>query len=102
MANGGSSLAYGGRLEKVDTALGLPSGGRLSWTVLAAADGKSASLIGRYSASPEHASEELDVHTLCVSPGRSICLRPLVHGGRLKPNRAVSILAIRLETEPSR
>jgi hypothetical protein len=93
---------YLGRLEKIRGTL-LPSGGRLSWTVLSKSDGSTRRLEGRYLASERReGTSQRKPYTLCsdATPD-SICLQPVVGDGRRKRNHAPAISVFRLEVTNS-
>ena len=94
-----SSAAYIGRLEKAARAAGLPSGGRLTWTVFAASTASADKLAGQYR-TPVKASgfDQQNAYTMCHSAAQPVCLQPVVGGDQWKPNLAATVSRIKLET----
>jgi hypothetical protein len=91
-------VSYIGRLEKVGRAHGLPSGGKLTWTVFSASDISIQKLSGLYRASVAASGfDGRGAHTVCRASPESICLRPAVGEAGWKPNLAAAISVIRLD-----
>jgi hypothetical protein len=93
-------ISYIGRLEKIRGTL-LPSGGRLSWTVLAKSDGST--LEQRYLVSERREGiNQRKPHKLCGDAAADpICLQPVAGDGRRKPNLASAVSIFRLEVTNS-
>jgi hypothetical protein len=95
-----NSRSYVGRLERAGRKAGLPSGGKLIWTVFAP-DGPKNELSGRYIAPSDQSQfSEGDSYTVCRPAPNVVCLRParLNDDGAWKPNLASTISTFRLET----
>src|SRR4051812_1206094 len=95
----GNSRAYFGRLQKTERRAGLPSGGKLIWTVFAAPNTLVDDITGSYQSS--HSQPEFkgrDDYTVCQIPPRSICLRPMRVDTASRGNLASTVTMFRLDT----
>ena len=94
-----TETAYVGRLEKASRTAGLPSGGRLTWSVFAASPAGADKLVGEYrTAAKAPGFAEQNAYTMCQGVAQAVCLQPVVGGDRWKPNLAPTVSRIKLET----
>jgi hypothetical protein len=93
-----SSTPYIGRLEKVGRAVGLPSGGKLIWTVFATSDAMATNLSGNYRTSGDaHDFAQRDAYTICKGSPQPTCLQPVVGEVQWKQNLAPTVSRFRLD-----
>lgn len=90
------------RLSQALRAPGLPSGGKLVWTVQTLEAGATPELSGRYSQIGQAAAPDRNPYTLCRSLSPPVCMTPAQAAGGRKPNLAPVILEMSVEVSPIR
>jgi hypothetical protein len=97
------AVLYIGRLEKMGRTTGLPSGGKLIWTVFAASDLGDRDFSGQYRKSVEVRDfDKRDAYTMCKVTPQPICLQPVVGESQWKPNLAPAVSGFKLDADMRR